>query len=167
MPPAKRPKRKRPVLHNPPPKNARAPKPPPAEPLDTPPTRAGVGRWFATGVLDGLIFALAAVISAVVQMRTGFRWMILVGVIVAVVLTNLRRLPVRHKAVKAGYFGGLAGLFALGMLSLLLFMPRNAWESVLLFAGGMAVVSIGSIIIGLRSVPPEADNGNAEPPVSP
>lgn len=120
---------------------------------EPPPAVTDVWKWFRTGLFDAIIFLMGAVISSIVQVRTGFQWMILIGVLIAVVLTNLRRLPTRHKAVKAGYFGGLAGLFTIGMLAMLFVMPRDAWASVMGFAGVMAAISLAAIIIGLRAVP--------------
>lgn len=143
-------KRRRPPVHNPPRKNAAL-----ASVPEPPPVLADVWKWFRTGLFDAGLFLIAAVVSSIVQLRTGFQWIIVVGALLAIVLTNLRRLPVRPKPIKAGYFGGLSGLFSVSMLGMLLVTPRASWPTVLIFSAVMLGVCITALVIGVRSVKAE------------
>lgn len=136
------------------PKRKAAPTPSP-KPLVAPPAPPGpadVWLWLRVGMLDGLIFLAASLFGSIITMRTQNPWIFLLGLVVAVVLSSVRRLPVRPLPVKAGYFSGMAGLFSVGMLGMLLVMPRPAWVGIWLFSAVMALICAGALWIGLRAV---------------
>jgi len=132
----------------------------PSLPPVLPPGPADVWRWARIGLLDGLIFLAASLAGSIVTARTQNPWIFMLGLVVAIILTNVRRLPARPKAIKSGYFSGMAGLFCAGMLAMLFVFPREAWAGIGAFAAAMAAISLVALRIGLKAAVPPDEPGD-------